>query len=182
MTEPVEKSRPGSSWHTFYRALPYFFLFIGIIIVTIFSVILFGNPSRWMGHAITSAIGLILLVLVIFTGAMQSGRIRFLHIQKIMLLHKISGACFSGVVIGTFILGLLLMVEHNDPILTSYHGILGLIVAVLSGVQLVLSLMVSKRQSIRAAHRIIGYLILPLFLLQLYLGISAAELIESHLH
>ena len=182
MTIAIEKSGAGSSQFNLYRALPYFLLFIGTIIVTILSVILFGNPSRWMGHAVTAAIGLVLLILVILTGAIQNGRIPFLHMPKIMVVHKISGTCFSGVVIGTFILGLLVILGHGEPILTSSHGILGLIVAILSGIQLVLSLVVTKRQKIRTAHKIIGYLIVPLFLLQIYLGISAAELIESHFH
>jgi hypothetical protein len=160
------------------KSLPFFFLFAGIIFAMIWETVTFGSPSRWSGHAITGGIGLVLLVLVIITGAMQGGRLPSLHFRHTLLVHKIASVSFSAIATGTFLLGLLVMVGHGWPVLATTHGVLGLIVTVLSIIQIVPSLLVTSRQSIRGIHRFVGYLILPLFLLQIFLGLEAADLLE----
>jgi hypothetical protein len=73
------------------------------------------------------------------------------------------------------------MIGHGEPVLTTLHGWLGLTVAALSAVQMLPSLFITRRQSIRKFHRIVGYLIFPLFLFQIFLGLDAAELFEGGL-
>ncbi len=159
-----------------YPELLYILLFIGIFAATMTGVVAFGDLSRWFGHAVAAGTGLVLLVLVIITGAIQSGRIRVLSGRKVFGVHKIAATCFSGIVIGTFSLGLLIMVMHGEQVLETPHGTLGLIVAVLCGIQLILSLPPSRSPSTRKVHRIAGYLIVPLFLVQFFLGLGAAHL------
>ncbi len=162
-----------------YQAVPYLLLFAGIIAGIVLETIIFGSPSRWIGHAVTGTSGLVLLALVIVTGMIRSGRISSLHVRNVHFLHKIASVAFSGVAVGTFSLGLLLMASHGEPLLTTTHGWVGMTVAALSTIQLLPSLFVSRRQSIRKFHMVVGFLIVPLFLLQVILGIDAAELFEG---
>jgi hypothetical protein len=85
--------------------------------------------------------------------------------------------CFSLIVIVTFILGLLTMLEHGEPLLISLHGLVGLALITLAIVQLVPSLLVRERIRIRFAHRVVGYTIIPFYIVQTILGLSAARII-----
>jgi hypothetical protein len=161
------------------QAEPFLVLFAGIILATIAWGIVFGSPSLWIGHAFTGTGGLILLVLAIVTGAVRSGRLKSLHFRNVHFLHKTASVCFSGVVTGTFFLGLLVMIGHGDPILSTVHGVLGFTVAIVSVVQLVPSLAITRRERIQGIHKYLGYMIVPLFLFQVFLGVNAAELLES---
>ncbi len=176
--QPVETDSPQVSWTKKYPSLPFLLIFILTILTIVLATLAFGKPSRWLGHAIPAVIGIILLILIALTGAQMAGRIKFFPVRKLLLLHKCLAVTFSGLVIGTFSLGILLMILHNRPILTSLHGWVGLAVAILSAVQFFMSLGVRDRASIRTSHRVVGYLIVVLFIVQVFLGMGAAEIFE----
>jgi hypothetical protein len=180
MAAPPGPSTEQSTRTEVSQALPFFFLFIVIVIAMVLGTVTFGSPSRWIGHATTAVAGLVLLALVVVAGAIRSGRIKALQFRHALFVHKIASVCFTGVVAGTFILGLLVMMGHDEPVLGTPHGIVGLIVAVLSVIQMILSLVVANRQSIRRVHGVLGYLIVLFFLFQLFLGLGAARLFGPH--
>jgi hypothetical protein len=95
-------------------------------------------------------------------------------LRLVPLFHKTAGVFFAGIVVSTFFPGLQVTASHGEPVLATPHGLLGLADAVLCTVQMGLSLFVSQRHTIRKFHRIVGYLIVPLFLLQILLGLNAA--------
>lgn len=158
--------------------LGFFLLFTGIIIAIVALALVFGTPSRWLLHAFTAGLGLVLLVLVIVTGMMMARRIRSMHIPHVRLVHTCLSIVFAGMTVSTFILGLVYITEHGEPLLHTPHGFVGLVLSVLCAAQVLLSLVVSRRQSIRTVHRITGYLIVVFFLLQLFMGLEAAGLFE----
>jgi len=114
------------------------------------------------------------MVFVILTGAVQKGRIRTVRLHQIFRYHKMASTWFSLFVIGTFVLGLLTTQEHGEPLLESSHGIVGVVLVLMAIVQLVPSLLIKRRARIRAIHMVIGYTIVPVFILQTVLGLYAA--------
>jgi len=84
---------------------------------------------------------------------------------------------FSLFVIGTFVLGLLTTLEHGEPLLQSPHGIVGLTLFLMAVIQLVPSLLIKQRDRIRALHMVVGYTIVPVFILQTVLGLYAAGIL-----
>jgi hypothetical protein len=149
----------------------------GLVIATLSIVFTFGTESRWIGHAVTSIIGLILIIGVILTGAVQKGRIRTIRLHQIFRYHKMASMWFSLFVIGTFFLGLLTTLEHGEPLLQSPHGIVGLALVLMAIVQLIPSLLIKRRARIQTVHRIVGYAIVPVFILQTILGLYAARIL-----
>lgn len=149
----------------------------GLIIAAGSIALTFGKETRWIGHAVTSTIGMILMVVVILTGAVQKGRFRTIRLHQVFRYHKMASTWFSLFVIGTFILGLLTTMGHGEPLLESPHGIVGLTLVVMAIIQLVPSLLIRKRARIRALHRVVGYAIVPVFILQTVLGLYAAGIL-----
>jgi hypothetical protein len=125
-------------------------------------------------------VGLVLLALVVVTGAIRRGRFKALRFRQVLFFHTMVSVCFTGIVVGTFFLGLLVVISGGEPVLTTPHGIVGFFVAALSLVQMIPSLAITRRPSIRRIHRIFGYLVVPLFLLQIFLGLGAARLFGPH--
>jgi len=134
----------------------------------------FGTPSQWIGHAVAAVFGLLLLMIVILTGAILRARIFRKSAFQAYPLHCAASIWFSLVAGATFILGLLVMIHHGEPVLQSGHGILGLAITILAVIQLGPSLIITKRSSIRAVHRIIGYLLIVLYGIQMFIGLSEA--------
>jgi quinol-cytochrome oxidoreductase complex cytochrome b subunit len=152
-------------------------LIAGILIAAGSTALTFGTESRWIGHAVTSIIGMILMVVVILTGAVQKGRIRSIRLHHVFRYHKMASTWFSLFVIGTFVLGLLTTLEHGEPLLESLHGIVGLVLVLMAIIQLVPSLLIKRRTRIQTVHRVVGYTIVPVFILQTVLGLYSAGIL-----
>lgn len=178
-TESVGTLPEPESQSKKHPSLPYFFACIGIIAVIVIQARVNGTTGQWIGHAVTAGVGLVLLAGVILTGTIQSGRIKSLHFRQVYLVHKLVSVGFSGTLIGTFLLGLLVMIVRGLPIITTTHGLIGLTLASLSVVQLVPSLVITKRQPIRSLHTYVGFLIVPLFLFQIWLGLDMSDAFEG---
>jgi hypothetical protein len=166
------QNQPGN-----WSDLPDVLILTGIVVAVASVVFTFGTESRWIGHAVTAIIGLILIVFVIFSGAVQKGRIRSISLHQSYRYHKMAGTWFSLFVIGTFILGLMTTMEHSEPLLESPHGIVGLVLVLMALVQLVPGLLIKRRAGIQVLHRIVGYTMFPVFILQTVLGLSAAGML-----
>ena len=157
--------------------LPSILLIAGLLVAAGSIAFTFETETRWIGHAVTSIIGMIFMVVVILTGAVQKGRIQTIRLHQVFRYHKMASMWFSLFVIGTFVLGLLTTLEHGEPLLQSPHGIVGLTLFLMAVIQLVPSLLIKQRDRIRALHMVVGYTIVPVFILQTVLGLYAAGIL-----
>lgn len=167
---PEQPPDQAGKWLT----LPGILLLSGLLTVAFIVALTFGTELRWTGHASAGILGMILMVATVVTGMVQKGRIRTVRFSGIYRYHKMASTWFGLFVIGTFVLGLLTTLEHGEPLLESPHGIVGLVLVFMVVVQLVPSLLIRKRDRIQVLHRVTGYAIVPLFIIQTILGLSAA--------
>ena len=144
------------------------------IIITVLVTIVTYEEARWVGHAVAGSFSLILMVIIMTTGAMLTGRLRRRENVRIFPLHRKVSIWFSLYVIGVFFFGLAVTASHGEPVLTSVHGLFGLVVAVLAAAQVMPSLIIRNRAPLKGAHRIIGYLLAPFLTLQVIIGVYAA--------
>jgi hypothetical protein len=152
-------------------------LLIGALLIAGGAVALTFGTARWIGHAVTAFTGLALMTTVILTGAVTKGRIRTKRIPHVFRFHRMASIGFGLFVIGTFALGLLTTGQGGGPPLTSGHGIIGLILVLLVTIQVIPSLVVKKRIGIQTLHRLTGYTIVPVFLLQVIAGLLTAGIL-----
>jgi len=131
--------------------------------------------ENWIGHALIAIISLILIIYVIATGAVLRGRIKRSS-GNIFKLHRRSGIYFGAFILGVFIYGLWIRLEHGESILSSVHGKLGLIILFIVVFQVIPSLVLKNRARYRGLHRIIGYALAPILILDaswgLYNGVA----------
>jgi hypothetical protein len=157
--------------------LPVLLLACGLLVAAASVALTFATELRWIGHAVTGIIGLILMIAVILTGAQQAGRIHAVPLLRTFRYHRMAGTWFSLFVIGTFLLGLLTTMEHDEPLLVSPHGITGLLLVLMAVLQLAAGLLIRRGTGMRVVHRFTGYAMVPVFVLQTTLGILAAEIL-----
>ncbi len=172
---PIQQVHKDASW----TVLPILLLAAGLLVSAAGVLLTFGDPeTRWIGHAVTGTVGLVLLTVVVVTGAVRMGRITNARIHPFHRYHRASGIWLLLFTVGTFVLGLLTTFGHGEePLLESPHGLLGLVLVVLALLQVVPSLLVRKRLKIQMVHRIAGYATAPLYILQVVLGIYAAGIL-----
>ncbi|MDD1748541.1 MAG: hypothetical protein LUO89_01570 [Methanothrix sp.] len=134
--------------------------------------------ESWIGHALIAILGLMLMISVLVTGAMLKGRIKKKQ-TNLFSLHKKIAVYFSMFVLGTFLYGLLIKMQHEELVLRSSHGRLGLILVLIVIFQLVPSLTLKDRNMIRKPHMVLGYALAPLMFLEaswgLYNGVVAGS-------
>jgi hypothetical protein len=157
--------------------LPVILLTGGLLVAAVTTVLTFATEDRWIGHAVTGMIGLVLMIVVILTGAQQAGRIHSSSLLHTFRYHRMAGTWFSIFVIGTFLLGLLTTMGHDEPLLASPHGITGLVLVLMAVLQLAAGLLIRKGAGMRVVHRYTGYAMVPVFVLQMMLGILAVEIL-----
>lgn len=125
----------------------------------------------WIGHAILSILGLLLGIIILYTGGRLKGRFKKPKEGNILKQHKIITVFFTLVMIATFFYGLWITSGHEDAVLlTSIHGMIGLILIILSILSLIISPCVSKKKIGGKIHSVFGYIIVIILLVQLYLG------------
>jgi hypothetical protein len=90
------------------------------------------------------------MVIIQTTGGMLTGRLRRREYVRIFPLHKKVSIWFSLYVIAVFFFGLAVTASHGEPVLTSVHGLLGLVVAVLAAAQIVPSLIAALQDQLRS--------------------------------
>lgn len=146
----------------------------GLVLTILAIVLTTDEESRWVGHAVAGTFSLLLLIAIITTGGMLTGRLRKMENIPVFPVHRSVSIWFGIFVIGAFLFGLGTMVLEGKPVLASVHGLLGMVVAVLAAAQLIPSLVLKDRASLRGIHRITGYLLGPLVTLQVIAGVYAA--------
>ena len=151
----------------------------GLIAAVAGMVLTQGTEERWVGHSVTGFFGLILLLLTAVSGAAMKRRITFPRPVHAFRLHRIASLMFVAFTVGTFFLGMYAKMHEEGPLLATLHGKIGLLIAVLALVQLIPHHILRGRPSLNAFHKFAGYLIIPLFLLQILLGIGMSDMFES---
>ena len=136
------------------------------------AVFLTFGTMRWIGHAVTASVGLVLLVVVIISGAVQKGRIRVIHIPEVYRFHRTVSTGFGLFVIATYSLGILTTLKFGGQLIKFPHGIVGLVLLLMVLFQLVPSILIRKRAGIQALHRFTGYAIVPVFLAEITIGLT----------
>jgi hypothetical protein len=120
--------------------------------------------ERWVGHALIAIVSLVLMIYTLTTGAMLKGRIKKSS-GNLFKFHKRSGIYFGSFILGSFIYGLWIRLQHGESILLSVHGKLGLIILLIVILQLVPSLVLKNRATYRRLHKIMGYTLAPIMII-----------------
>jgi hypothetical protein len=120
--------------------------------------------ERWIGHALIAIISLVLMIYTLTTGAMLKGRIKRSS-ENVFKLHKRGGIYFGTFVLGSFIYGLWIRLQHGESILSSVHGKLGLIIILIVALQLLPRLVLMNRAKYRGLHKITGYALAPILVI-----------------
>ena len=133
--------------------------------------------ERWVGHALIAIVSLALMVYALTTGAILKGRIKKRSPGNVFKLHKRVGIYFGALILGSFIYGLRMTLGHEESVLASVHGKLGLLILLLVILQVIPSLVLKNRASYRNLHKIIGYILAPILIVNaawgLYNGVIA---------
>ena len=104
------------------------------------------------------------------TGAMLKGRIKSKQ-ANIFPLHKKAAIYYGTFILGTFLYGLLIEIEHEEPVLTSIHGRLGILLLLIVFFQIIPSLATKDRTKIRRLHKILGYALASLMFMEASWGL-----------
>lgn len=136
------------------------------------AVALTFGTMRWIGHAATASVGLVLLVSVIISGAVQKGRIRRIHITNVYRFHRTVSTGFGLFVIATYILGVLTTLKFGGQLVKFPHGVIALVLLIMVMFQLVPSLLIRKRARIQVLHRYTGYAVIPVFFTEIAIGLT----------
>ncbi|HWQ48683.1 MAG TPA: hypothetical protein VN414_07000 [Methanosarcina sp.] len=121
--------------------------------------------ENWIGHALIAIISLLLMGYALTTGAMLKGRL-MRKSGNIFKLHRKYGIYFGAFILGSFIYGLWIrLLQHEESILSSVHGKLGMIILFIVTLQVIPSLILKNRAKYKGLHRIIGYALAPILVI-----------------
>lgn len=159
-------------------------VYIGFIILLVIAGIAQIYVS-WIGHALIAIIGLILMTYTLATGSMLKGRIKSKQ-SNIFPLHKKAAIYYGTFILGTFLYGLFIEMQHKVAVLTSIHGRLGILLLLIVFFQIMPSLVTKDRTRIRRLHKILGYALAPLMFIEaswgLYNGVISGSKILVLIH
>ncbi|AKB81951.1 hypothetical protein MSBR3_1373 [Methanosarcina barkeri 3] len=126
--------------------------------------------ENWIGHALIAIISLLLMVYALTTGATLRGRIKR-GSGNAFKLHKKYGIYFGTFILGSFIYGLWIRLQHGESILLSVHGKLGLVILLLVVLQVIPSLILKSRARYRELHKTLGYALAPVLFIDASWGL-----------
>ena len=126
--------------------------------------------ENWIGHALIAIISLLFMVYALTTGAMLRGRIKRSS-GNIFRLHKRFGIYFGAFILGSFIYGLWIRLQHGESILSSVHGKLGVLILLIAILQVIPGLILKNRAGYRGLHKIIGYALAPILIIDAAWGL-----------
>ena len=121
--------------------------------------------EKLIGHALIAIISLALMVYALTTGALLKRRIKKKSQGNVFKLHKKVGIYFGALILGSFIYGLWIRLQHGESILSSVHGKLGLIILLTVVLQIFPSLVFKNRARYRGLHKMIGYALAPILVI-----------------
>lgn len=147
------------------------YIALALLLLILGTALIYGG---WIGHALVGLAGVLLLICAVVMGAMLTGRIKRGE-GDIFKLHKKRGMLLGSILLGTFFYGLWIKLAHNEPVLRSVHGWLGLIILLLVAQQIIPSLYLSDRSRLRGPHKVLGYALVLLIVIDvcwgLYMGV-----------
>lgn len=126
--------------------------------------------ENWVGHALIAIISLLLMIYALTTGATLKGRIKR-GSGNSFKLHKKYGIYFGAFILGSFIYGLWIRLQHGESILLSVHGKLGLVILLIAILQVIPSLILKNRTRYRGLHKILGYALAPVLVIDASWGL-----------
>jgi hypothetical protein len=144
-------------------------LYTALALLLIIGIIAFIYRG-WIGHALVGLASIMLLVIALVKGAMLTGRIQKGSINPFKL-HGRAGLFLFSFLLSTFLYGLWIRLLHDEPLLRSVHGWLGLIIVIIAALQVLPSLMAKERTKLRPMHRLLGYSLAPLIVIEATLGL-----------
>ncbi len=144
-------------------------LYTALALLLIIGIVAFVYRS-WIGHALVGLAGIVLLVLALVEGAMLTGRVQK-GSKNPFTLHGRAGLFLFSILLGTFFYGLWIRLLHEEPLLRSVHGWLGLIIVIIAALQVLHSMMAKERTKLRPMHRLLGYSLAPLIVIEVTLGL-----------
>lgn len=126
--------------------------------------------ENWVGHALIAIISLLLMIYALTTGATLKGRIKR-GSGNDFKLHKKYGIYFGAFILGSFIYGLWIRLQHGESILLSVHGKLGLVILLTVVLQVIPSLILKNRTRYRGLHKTLGYALAPVLVIDASWGL-----------
>lgn len=138
-------------------------IYIGLVLLLVIAVIAMVYV-KWIGHALIAITSLMLMIYTLATGSMLKGRIKRSS-GNVFKLHKRGGIYFGAFILGSFVYGLWIRLQHGESIISSIHGKLGLIILLIIILQLVPSLIIKNRVWYRNLHKIMGYALAPILII-----------------
>lgn len=149
-------------------------IILAIILAIAGIIISYGLGAYWAGAATTGIITFLVIIPTAVFGAMLKGRIRRIKGVNLLKIHRKLAILFGSLALVTFFYGMWITTwrfTSSVSLPASFHGSLGLIILILTALQLIPSLIIKKRQKIRIPHRIIGYTLPAIMVIQLIMGI-----------
>lgn len=150
----------------------------GLALLLVISGIAAIYHQSWTVHAIVAVIALALAIYASATGAMLKGRIKGSS-TDVFWLHRRIGVSLGAFVLGSIIYGIWIRLQHADPILSSVHGRLGLIILIGMVLQIVPSLVKKDRAGYRGLHMVLGYLLPAILVIDSAWGLHIGVLSET---
>ena len=169
------KSKNWQSKRFVRRWFSTFLIVVSILVAGSAIVLTASDESQWIGHAVVGIFSFAYAIAAVVTGVVLSGRVFAFYQHGVDTLHRKVSIWCGIFVVGAYLYGLIV---HGEPLLESLHGQFGTLVAVLGFLQVAISLSTTKRDRIHLIHRIIGYTIPPLLVLQIMLGLVLANIVE----
>jgi hypothetical protein len=111
-----------------------------------------------------------LLILAVTAGAMLTGKIQKSS-RNPFTLHGRAGLFLFSLLLGTFFYGIWTRLQHDESLLRSVHGWLGLIIVIMASLQVLPSVMIKDRAKLRPMHRQLGYSLTLLMVIEAVLGL-----------
>ncbi|MGQ4873078.1 MAG: DUF4079 family protein [Promethearchaeota archaeon] len=127
---------------------------------------------NWIIHAILSLISLTILILLAIYGLSIRGITKkIIKTKNKYNIHKKLAISLLVLIIITFSYGLWLSFLHGQNLLSTLHGLTGVIILSFTLIQVVLSLIIKKRnRMLKISHAIFGFGLLVLMIFQIILG------------
>lgn len=154
------------------------------VIILVGTVLTDQTEFPWVGQDLAAIPSFLFLIVTILFGAVLVGRLKRPQVVNLFRLHRKIGVFFAVLIVVTFIHGFwdrILMGEpffwqHTYPLTTVLHGWFGLVLTIMALLQVIPGLAIKDRRKTRKLHMILGYTLLMVIIVEIFLGIGAALL------
>ena len=149
-------------------------------IVVITAVLLFpNNDYRWINHAIIGLTAASFFAATAIRGAILSGRIHRPLNRGVFRLHRKFGVIMGSLILATFVYGIWMVMAREYPLMTSTHGLMGLLIVIISLVQIFVGFYFKRRGMVSSVHRWTGYSLAGLIVFQIVLGVLLSPMVAG---